>query len=267
MNLEYEFSDYSQSLPVYISNRKSSSQSVGCYFHWHEEIEFYFVIRGGVNLLCGGTNSWIHSGHLGVVNWCEPHKSIGFLDNTEHYIIKIDLSSPVFSFIPISKYDIPKLIDTDSRLHEHFVNMIDLYKENNQDNFCSIVGECYSIFGDLLKLSTIKSNESNRNLLYIREILTYIHLHWNQEMELSKISDLTKISPSHMCRVFKKYTGKTIIEYTNKIKFSIAISYIQKGFSIAEASAMVGFDDYNYFSRAFKKSMGTSPSSYKPNSE
>ena len=86
-------------------------------------------------------------------------------------------------------------------------------------------------------------------------------------MELSKISDLIKISPSHMCRVFKKYTGKTIIEYTNKIKFSIAISYIQKGFSIAEASAMVGFDDYNYFSRAFKKSMGTSPSSYKPNSE
>ncbi len=263
MDLEYEFPDYSQSLPIYISNRKSSSQSVGCYFHWHEEIEFYFVIRGGVNLLCGGTSSWILSGQLGVVNWCQPHKSIGFLDDTEHYIIKIDLSSPIFSFIPIAKYDIPKLVAADIRLRRRFINLIQLYKESNQDNFCSIVGECYSIFGDLLKFSTLKSNESNRNLLYIREILSYIHLNWNREIELSDISELLKISPAHMCRVFKKYTGKTIIDYTNKIKFSIAVSYLQKGFSVAEAGEAVGFGDYNYFSRAFKKSMGVSPSSYK----
>lgn len=38
--------------------------------------------------------------------------------------------------------------------------------------------------------------------------------------------------------------------------------YKNSGLSIAEIATRVGFSDYSYFSRSFKKHMGISPSKY-----
>lgn len=76
-------------LPINVSLRNNNSDSVGCEFHWHEELEFYYVVSGGVSLLCNGKKEWLYPGDVGFVNWCEPHRGSGFLDETEHYIIQI----------------------------------------------------------------------------------------------------------------------------------------------------------------------------------
>ena len=72
-----------------------------------------------------------------------------------------------------------------------------------------------------------------------------------------------KLSESHMCRVFKQQTGLTISSYTNKLRFDKAVSLLKKGYDVSQVSEMVGFRDYNYFSRAFKKCMNHPPSYYK----
>lgn len=51
----YEDVDMSDStLPVRVLMRRTGRESFGCDFHWHEELEFYYVTQGGVLLLCGG---------------------------------------------------------------------------------------------------------------------------------------------------------------------------------------------------------------------
>ncbi|MDF2567034.1 MAG: hypothetical protein K0R90_490 [Oscillospiraceae bacterium] len=64
-----------------------------------------------------------------------------------------------------------------------------------------------------------------------------------------------------MCRIFKQCTGTTIVEYVNQLRCKKAISLINDGETISQAAALVGYNDYNYFSRTFKKIYGMSPTS------
>lgn len=83
----------SPALPVRIILRKSDAKYKGCEFHWHEELEFYYVRQGGVCLNTGNESQWIYPGQAGFVNWCQPHRGSGFLDRTLHYIIQISPSA------------------------------------------------------------------------------------------------------------------------------------------------------------------------------
>ena len=76
-------------LPISIRLHKNGAESGGCEFHWHEQLELYYVRAGGVSLLSGGQQSWLYPGDVGFVNWCEPHRGSQFLDGTQHYIIQI----------------------------------------------------------------------------------------------------------------------------------------------------------------------------------
>ncbi|MEO1013481.1 MAG: helix-turn-helix transcriptional regulator [Bacteroidota bacterium] len=60
----------------------------------------------------------------------------------------------------------------------------------------------------------------------------------------------------------KKITNKSTSDFIKDIKMQRAKELIKRGFPIGEVAYKVGFSDPNYFSRAFKKSEGMSPSSY-----
>lgn len=63
--------------------------------------------------------------------------------------------------------------------------------------------------------------------------------------------------------VFKKETGFSIIEYFNKLKIEEAKKLIvERADSLTEIALKLGFEDYNYFSRLFKKHTGYSPKQY-----
>ena len=87
----YETVPMPDDLPVLVFERFHDSGEPGCEFHWHEELEFYYVESGGVLLNCGGEQQWLHPGDVGFVNGFLPHRGVDFLDGTRHYIIQVDL--------------------------------------------------------------------------------------------------------------------------------------------------------------------------------
>lgn len=70
-------------------------------------------------------------------------------------------------------------------------------------------------------------------------------------------------SRSQLYRKLHSLTGKSIIEYINFYKLSIAMELLKKGnTSVKQVAFSVGFDDSRYFSRIFKSKFGNSPSYY-----
>ena len=58
----------------------------------------------------------------------------------------------------------------------------------------------------------------------------------------------------------------SIIEYVLKERIAMAKSLLMEGsLPLTKISEMVGFSDYNYFSRTFKKQTGYTPLAYKKN--
>ncbi len=67
------------------------------------------------------------------------------------------------------------------------------------------------------------------------------------------------LSPSHLCRSFKKAYRMTPTQYLIQLRLTHARSLISSGRPIAEAALAVGIRDANYFARLFRKNHGLSP--------
>ena len=86
---------------------------------------------------------------------------------------------------------------------------------------------------------------------------------------------LGKISVKSLCRMFdiskkplyqivKKLTGKTVNGFINDLRIEKAKNLLIKtDLPISEISATVGYDDYNYFIRIFKKRVSYTPLVYR----
>lgn len=270
---------YQYDLPLKMIRRNSNKESVGCMFHWHEQLEFYYVLSGGVELVCKGEKDWIYAGDIAFVNWCEPHKSISFLDNTLHYIIQFDISmlygrisdiceEKYFARLIDNTITFPTFIKNEKILAGFFDTMIQEYENKNYGYEIVIKAQAMNVLAQLFRNSYKNDGVSQdrrggqSELNYVKNILMYIHENFSQEIRLEQIAKELGISIPHMCRIFKRLTGMTIVKYINQLRCYRAASLIMAGHMITDAGLLVGFNDYNYFSRIFKKIMGLSPSDY-----
>lgn len=72
------------------------------------------------------------------------------------------------------------------------------------------------------------------------------------------------ISPSYLSSLFKQDTGTTIVDYINSQRVDrAAVLLATTDRSIAAVAAAVGILDVNYFTKIFKKQLGTTPTQYR----
>ena len=92
----------------------------------------------------------------------------------------------------------------------------------------------------------------------------YIEEHITEDLRLQKISEQMNLSKEYTSYIFKKETGKTLTDYVNERKILLAGELIRSGgISLTEVAAYLGFENYNYFSRLFKRYMEISPVMFK----
>ena len=119
----------------------------------------------------------------------------------------------------------------------------------------------------ILKLLNEKLLSREENPVVI-EIKRYVKKNLEKKLTLNSISSQVGYSPNYCDTLFKKHTGTSILNHVIEQRISLAKSLIIEGaLSLNQISQTVGFEDYNYFSRAFKKKSGYSPTEFKNNTQ
>ena len=96
------------------------------------------------------------------------------------------------------------------------------------------------------------------------KIMQYLHSNFSEKITLDDIGRLTFFSPNYCENVFKRETGRSVIDYLLQIRIEEAKRLLAEGsLALGTVAEAVGFDDYNYFSRVFKKRTGYTPTEYK----
>ena len=114
----------------------------------------------------------------------------------------------------------------------------------------------------LLELLDVIALESNNS--HVMEIIKFIDENISKQITLGMISNHVHLSREYVAAIFKKELGKTVIDYTNERKMLLAKSMILSGErSLGDIAASLGFENYSYFSRLFKKSFDLSPARFK----
>lgn len=95
---------------------------------------------------------------------------------------------------------------------------------------------------------------------HVLKITRHINAHITQRLSLQSVSKEMGLSKEYVCALFKSSTGKTLTDYINERKLQLARQLLQGGeMSLLDIAAHLGYDNYGYFSRLFKRFYGITP--------
>jgi len=127
---------------------------------------------------------------------------------------------------------------------------------DNTEKISHLLACLISIFEDRVRAQSFNPLTLN--------IIKYIHNNLEEKITLEDIGRLTFFSPVYCDTVFKRETGKSIIDYLIDERIDMAKKLLlENTLPLSKISEQVGFNDYNYFSRVFKARSGYSPSAYR----
>lgn len=101
----------------------------------------------------------------------------------------------------------------------------------------------------------------------INQALEYIHRHYDQEITLETLTEITNLEKNYFIRLFKQYMNLTPYQYIKKYRFNAALSLIKRKFPLSDVALQIGYSDISAFSHAFKRIYGISPSELVKNSD
>jgi len=119
-------------------------------------------------------------------------------------------------------------------------------------------------FSEFNRYSDYRHIETN---LVIDSVIGDINKRLFDEFSLNVLAKRNFISKNHLCRLFKKHTGTTIVKYITIRRITEAKRLLKSGVHVKNACEMVGFNDYSHFLRTFKSIVGISPGKYSGNSD
>ena len=93
----------------------------------------------------------------------------------------------------------------------------------------------------------------------------YIKIHYSEKISLKQMADLIGYSPQYICEVYKKKRRITLGDAIAQYRLTRACSLIRQNpeLSFSKIAELVGYTDYRYFSRVFKKQFGMTLSEFK----
>ena len=114
----------------------------------------------------------------------------------------------------------------------------------------------------ILQLGMSENAESVQNV--VEQIKRYVEEHYAEDLSLSGLAQKYGVDKSYLSRCFKQTTGKNLIPYITQLRLEKGKEMIRANdLSLTEISYLIGYDDYAYFNRTFRKMEGMSPREYR----
>lgn len=98
----------------------------------------------------------------------------------------------------------------------------------------------------------------------VKQIILNIEYDLTADLTLKKFADMLSLNPSYLSALFRKETGQTLTDFVTKKRIEHAADLLAStGLQIQTVAQQCGILDVNYFTKAFKKIHGTTPSEYR----
>lgn len=252
--------------------------------HWHNHMEIVLIHEGnqvvGINgeeVLCHpGDMVLIAPGCLHTIKCTQGHYSATVvgdallkevaLDIDLNHIIRQFMSDPVFDYLVFGKdsRDFKSVRVSMNQLRNEYVTRQEGYKTAIKLELgrlmLSVIRE--GLLDTYIHESDTRKSykEGNTSVSYIKRAIAYIEDHHREKISLEDMSQLTNLSKQHFARLFKTYTGKTLVEYLTLFRLDMSNWYLKHtDLPITQIPEQVGFCNANYYARLYKRQYGMSP--------
>ena len=254
--------------PFKITKAKHLPFSGEC--NWHKNIEILFVFDGLGFLQYGKDVLTLEPGDIVVVNSGALHRAYSSY-GVGYYVIIIDESFCTENGLDMAQFcfDAHFRDAQTEKLIRRMITQMEQYRASATPlATAGLRAATLELLVDLVSRHTRPCvgicKQSLPSEAYVKKALDYINDHYSDSIELDTLASLCGITKYYLAREFKRLTGQTVFTYVNILRCKKAEALLSQGKSVTEAAMESGFDSLSYFSRTYKKHMGTPPSKGNP---
>lgn len=237
--------------------------------HHHRSFELYYMVKGKREYFIEDRFFTVKEGDLVLIPRSVFHRTAGegglrfLLHFSEGFLEEYFTQTALHPLLE----ELPFVFRGDDSLRERILNVLNsLYSA-----YCiTKEPDEHFLAGSLYQLLFMMRYENNAYIpsKYSDERLTQIIQHindnYNSIADIDQIAGQFYISKYHLCRLFKKSLGISLVSYLNTIKIREACRMIKTGCtSLTQIAMDCGFNSSSYFCKVFKKEKGMSPTKYR----
>lgn len=138
------------------------------------------------------------------------------------------------------------------------VTIQNILEANNIESILQIVESIVTIINKHLDELQMSSN------LYIKNVKKFIISNYDQDLYLELLASQVALSPRYLSELFKKEEGIGINHYIKNIRMNEAKKLlITTNLKVSEIGEKVGYHNYPYFVKTFRKETGLPPEKYR----
>lgn len=254
------------------------------YNHWHDEMEIIFIENGMGMVRLNREILRVKKGDILIVNPGVLHgiktdlkhilyfKSIvfhlGFLQGTAGDLCQEQVISPLIENRAEFTHRISAEDTNYMNISRLFYQIHDCHREKSPYYFVRLKSLLYHFFYEMLAGNYIipADTEQNNNLLSIKCVLDYMNQHYSETISARNLALMSNFSEYYFMKLFRQYTGKTLIEYLNDLRLEKAKALLMHTDEpITAIATEVGFNNTSYFIKKFQKSNGITPGAFRKN--
>ena len=244
--------------------------------HWHSDFEIIRVLSGSFTVFLDDKRYVLTDGDIIFVECGCLHR--GVPENCVYECVVFDMgmlrrrSGDVAErfLTPIAKNSVSVsclIKKGETELYKCSSEIFDILSSAAPYFELKVYALLFDIFSELYKNGcVIESKKPKRSgqVKKISELLDWIDDNYAEKITLDQLEEISGISKKYICRIFKKYTDRTPINYVNEIRVENAcyeLSFSDK--SITDIAYSNGFEDVSYFSKLFKAHKSLTPLEYR----
>ncbi|MGI9552067.1 MAG: AraC family transcriptional regulator [Aurantibacter sp.] len=248
-------------------------------WHFHEEYELIYIIKGQGIRLVGDNLSNFQSGELVLVGPNIPHlwRSTENVFLADRIVIKFDQLPGGVNFFSLPEFSkIRSLLNksetgisfggrTRGDVHD---DIIDLSNSDGADkwiflmrilNTLSESKDTKELSSPYMKISPLKLEENR-----LSKVIAFISENYMKDIVLEDVADIASMTIQSFCRFFKKRTNKTFVQFLNEYRIGKACVFlIENRMPISDICYELGFNSTTNFNRIFKKQYACTPMEYR----
>ncbi|MFC5531833.1 AraC family transcriptional regulator [Cohnella yongneupensis] len=252
--------------------------------HWHDELEFLLVTEGRATFRVDASDYELNAGEAIFVNSGLLHSGSVASDEPCSFVAVVFHASLFGNGSIDYLYDqyIVPLIGQNVRIPVHIhlqegpmgdiLGALGQMKEANRSKRLAsemqIKGLLFYCVSKLLEISEpmtgLKRDNDGYRIERLKAVIAYIEQRYAEPITLQQLSSVACMSDSYFCRIFKRITTQSPVEYMNGYRVQqAAVRLRQSDDKVMQIALDVGFNNLSYFNVVFRQRFGCTPGQYR----
>ena len=253
-------------------------------WHWHPDVEFMWVMQGGVRLDTNNHSFAIHTGegafiHPNMLHYKEPLPGTPpivlcqvfdtqLLAGGYKNVFEQKYITPVIECRELEAFVFRPIIANQRKILELFRHSYDAAEQGEYGYEFTVRSDLSSIWCLLCReaASVIEEKKavSSQGEERIKKMMLYIRDHYSERVLLEEIAGAANISGRECLRCFREMLNTTPFTYLTDYRIRRAASLLRETErAVTDIAYACGFFGASYFGKMFKKSMECTPGQYR----